>query len=132
MDKALEDKLFEKYPKLFSQKDLSAQETCLWGGLECSGGWYFLIDNLCNCIQNYININNLPQVEVVQVKNKFGMLRYYLNSSDPTIDGMIWLTEDISHKTCEICGSNKDVVHTSGHVRTLCGVCLKGEENEVT
>ena len=72
MNEELDKKLYEKYPKLFVQKDLSMQETCMCWGLCVGAGWYWLLDNLCDCIQNYIDSNNKEQVEVIQVKEKFG------------------------------------------------------------
>ena len=126
MDKKLEEKLFKKYPKLFRQKDLSMQETCMCWGITTGKGWYWLIDNLCNCIQNYIDDNNKPQAEAIQVKEKFGGLRFYLDGADDYIHGMVCLAEDMSYKTCEMCGSTKDIMHTVGWVSTLCKNCYRG------
>lgn len=120
MDKKLENKLFEKYPKLFRQKDLSVQETCMCWGVECGSGWFWLIDNLCNCIQSYIDANNKPQVEIVQLKQKFGSMRCYVEGADELIHGMIWLAEHASYGICEECGSTVDIIHTTGWIRTLC------------
>lgn len=123
MEKELENKLFEKYPKLFRQKDLSMQESCMYWGICVNSGWFWLIDNLCNCIQNYIDTNNKQQVEVVQIKEKFAELRFYVINADELIQGMIWLAEDMSYKICETCGSTKDIIHTSGWLKTLCKGC---------
>lgn len=125
MDEKLEKKLYEKYPKLFVQKDLSMQETCMCWGICTGNGWYWLLDNLCNCIQNYIDNNNKEQVEVVQVKEKFGSLRFYVNGADDTIYGMIWLAEGMSYNICETCGSTTDIIHTSGWIKTTCRSCTR-------
>lgn len=124
MNKVLEDKLFKKYPKMFKQEDL---ETHMCLSISVGSGWFWILDNLCNCIQNYINANRLQQVEAVQVKEKFAQMRFYVNNSNPTIDGMIRLAEAISYVTCEKCGSIEDIVHTSGWVKTLCGECARRE-----
>ena len=123
MNEKLENQLFNTYPKLFTQKDLSMQETCMYWGVETGKGWYWLIDNLCGCIQDYIDANNKPQVEVVQVKEKFGALRFYVNSADDYVYGMISLAETMSYSTCESCGSTTDIIHTKGWVKTLCKNC---------
>lgn len=123
MEKELENKLYEKYPKLFRQKDLSMQETCLCWGLECGAGWYWLIDNLCNCIQGYIDANDKSQVEFVQIKEKFGMLRAYIDNADEYTYGMISLAASLSYKTCEMCGSTTDIMHTKGWIKTICTDC---------
>ncbi len=126
MDKKLENKLYEKYPKLFRQKDLSIQESCLCWGLECGAGWYWLIDGLCNCIQSYIDANKKEQVEIVQLKEKFGSMRFYVNGADDLIHGMIWLAESMSYTICESCGSTSDIIHTEeGWIKTICKNCNK-------
>jgi len=124
MEKELENKLFEKYPKLFRQKDLSMQETCICFGLECGNGWYWLIDNLCGSIQNYIDMNRKQQVEVIQLKEKFGQLRYYVIGADELVQGMVWLAESMSETICEFCGSTVDVTQTTGWIKTLCKKCV--------
>jgi len=124
MNDKLEKELFEKYPKLFVQKDLSMQETCMCWGLECEKGWFWLLDNLCSCIQDYIDNNNKPQIEVVQVKEKFGMLRFYISGADDMVYGMISLAESLSYRTCESCGAVSNIIHTKGWIRTICKSCI--------
>ena len=51
MKKEFEDKLFEKYPKIFRQKDLPKTATCMCWGIATGDGWYDLIDTLCHKIQ---------------------------------------------------------------------------------
>jgi len=128
MKKELQDKLYKKYPKIFKQKDDDMTTTCLCWGLECGDGWYWLIDNLCNCIQGYIDNNKhlkLQQLEATQVKEKFGTLSFYTSGSDSMIHGMVWLAEHMSADTCEGCGSTKDVSQTKGWIKTRCKKCLE-------
>ncbi len=54
MKKELQDKLYEKYPKLFGQKDLSMRYTAMCWGIETGNGWYNIIDNACRRIQWHI------------------------------------------------------------------------------
>lgn len=78
MKKELQEKLFETYPKIFRQKDL---RSCMARGIECSDGWYNLIEMACRSIQRYIDNNEshhpFAQVEFAQVKEKFGSLTIY-------------------------------------------------------
>ena len=46
MTKELQEKLFNKYPKIFRQKDLSMMETCMCWGIDTDEGWFFLLDQL--------------------------------------------------------------------------------------
>lgn len=67
------------------------------------------------------------QVEAVQVKEKFGTLRFYINGGDDLIYGMIWLAEVMSKGICEMCGTTENVTAGAGWVRYLCPKC-KDEE----
>ena len=85
MKKALQNKLFEKYPSIFRQKDLSNQETAMCYGITCGDGWYTLIDEMCGNIKNRMENYNRGKpkeqhlvCEATQVKEKFGGLRFYV------------------------------------------------------
>jgi len=134
-----QEKLFKKYPKIFCQKDLSMQETCMCWGIDCGDGWYKILEMLCFQLQFDTDRNNYPQVEATQVKEKFGGLRFYyiILASDKkdkyrerhcgAIDGMISFTEFLSQETCEICGSMENVIQTKGWIKSLCKNCIKKE-----
>ncbi len=111
-------KLVRKYPKLF--------KTCKI--IECDKGWDSILENLCNCIQDYITRNTLAKdFDVTQVKEKFGTLRFYTNYSDDYIDGMVYLACYLSSKTCEFCGTQKSVsvCRFGGWIKTACKECRK-------
>jgi hypothetical protein len=131
MKKELEEKLFNKYPEIFKQKNLSPQETSMCWGIDCDNGWYSLIDGLCAFIQMLVETQKLPQVEAVQVKQKFASLRFYINSGTDEIYNIIHFAEDLSTKICEHCGSMNEVSrYTSpcSWIISLCKLCQ--EENE--
>ena len=157
MSPDLTKKLFEKYPKIFADRDKDPTQTLICFGIECSDGWYNIIDVLCNHIQNHIDsrqdsinwavkfnekietakANNwegwnehhskdirvvpepIEQLVAVQVKEKFGTLRFYTNGSDEYIDGLISMAEGMSGVTCEVCG-NPGTTGGPGWIRTLC------------
>lgn len=126
MNNQLEKQLFEKYPKIFAGKNMPIIKNLMSFGCECDDGWYWLIDNLCNTIQQYIDNNkhlNVSQVIATQVKEKYGGLRFYCQGGDETIDGMIWFAENLSFNICEICGNTKEVKQTEGWIKTLCINC---------
>tara|TARA_Y100001973_G_C5198636_1_gene336036 strand:+ start:1690 stop:2034 length:345 start_codon:yes stop_codon:yes gene_type:complete len=111
MKKELQDRLFDKYPKIFRQKDLTPQETCMCWGITCGDGWYDIIDTLCHCIQNYSDHNNL-QVEACQIKSKFGGLRFYVNIHNQYISGLIAMAEAMSRNTKE--WNKKEIFYNKG------------------
>lgn len=69
------------------------------------------------------------KVEVQQVKEKFGTLRFYTHGADDTVYGMISMAESLSSVICEECGCPG----TQGGkhwIKTLCANCrTKQEEN---
>lgn len=135
MKRKLQDKLFKKFPKIFRQKDLSPQETCMCWGITTGDGWYWLIYRLCENIQNYIDGNKhlkIPQVEATQVKEKFGILRFYICGGDTRIQGMVQLAENTSSYICEDCGSIIKVKRQTdnGWITTLCQECRRRKETK--
>lgn len=56
-------------------------------------------------VENMKIAPKVDQVVAVQVKEKFGGLRFYVSGGDEYIDGMITLAESLSMRTCEECGS---------------------------
>ena len=61
----------------------------------------------------------VPQVVAVQVKEKFGTLRFYYNGGDEYISGLEHMADAMSAVTCEECGS-PGVLRNGGWIRTLC------------
>ena len=85
MDKKLEKKLVDKYPKIFKDYGGDIRKTCMGWGMECGDGWFQLIDKLCEDIVNIIDDKTID-VTALQVKEKFGGLRFYHSiQEDPTI-----------------------------------------------
>jgi len=124
MDIKLDEQLCKKYPKIFAQRHKDMKETAMCWGFECSDGWYWLIDMLCSQLQWDIDHNKHPQIEAIQVKEKFGTLRFYTNGADDTQYGMINLAEFMSGYICEKCGSTENVTQTEGWIVTLCEKCM--------
>ena len=55
MKKELQNMLFEKYPKLFKQKDLDKTQTAMCWGISCGDGWYNILDTLCFYLQDLVD-----------------------------------------------------------------------------
>ena len=55
MNKELTNKLFDKYPKIFAQKNLPMSESLVCFGFEHGDGWYDILDNLCEKIQQHVD-----------------------------------------------------------------------------
>lgn len=108
MKQELDKLLCERYPKIFAHRHGDPRETLMCFGFECGDGWFDLIDCLCREIQWHLDKNakaDTPQFVAVQIKEKFGTLRFYGDGGDDKIRNMIWFAESFSGRVCETCGS---------------------------
>jgi hypothetical protein len=127
LTKELDEKLVAEFPKIFKDRHASVMESAMSWGFECEDGWYDLIHDLCSCIQSYIDNNKRPQIVALQVKEKWGSLRFYWRAEqdmDPEdhslIHGMVWFAEYISACTCEICGKRGIISERKGRYGCRC------------
>ena len=58
--------------------------------------------------------------QICQIKEKFGGLRFYINSGTDEIWQIISKYEALSYKTCEVCGETGELRNDIGWYRTLC------------
>jgi len=89
MRKELDEKLCAKYPKIFANRNGDKRKTLMCWGFSCGDGWYWLLDRLCSNLQWDTDKNNrdekYPQIVAMQVKEKFGGLRFYVESATPCL-----------------------------------------------
>jgi len=85
-------------------------------------GWRDLIEQLC------FDLSKL-NIKVVQVKEKFGGLRFYVDAkSQKTSEKaykLISAAEDKSFIICETCGAAGSLRNRRGWLSTLCDDCFK-------
>lgn len=93
---------------------------------DCGDGWFPLLRELSRHIEEYNRkeVGEGRHVVVMQVKEKFGGLRFYVNSSTTNIDRLIAEAEDRSFKVCETCGEDGEL-RKEGWWKTLCDGCHK-------
>ena len=72
-----------------------------------------------------------PSYTVLQAKEKFGTLRFYVSASDGAAPGssdrmreQIMLAEDKSAHICEVCGADGAKARHTGWIKTLCDDCM--------
>lgn len=111
--------LYEGYPKMF--------EHCF--EVSVPPGWESVVFCLTDYLQYTTDNNNEPQVVVNQVKEKYGGLRYYVDSASDEQYGAINFACRLAYGICEKCGSMQDVTTkaTKSWVRTLCTSCRAAE-----
>jgi len=116
-----EIEIMKKY-KAFIKPEKGPQHTLMCFGFECGEGWYLILKNLFEAISKL----DLPEsFEILQVKEKFGGLRVYTNSSTDEVDALIDKAEEESLITCEVCGAFAKPSTRGGWVKTICENCLK-------
>lgn len=122
MRKELEDKLIDKYPELFEDKDKPPTESLMCYGCECDDGWFDILNGMCRQIYQHINSKkeNRPSYRFTQIKEKFAGLRVYGIGSDDYIDGVVDMAESISYHTCEVCGDKGFTMSSGFWLKTLC------------
>ena len=119
MNADLENKLLEKYPRLFADHKKPPAESLMCYGCDHGDGWFFIIDSMCRCIQQHTEKSE-SQYKFLQVKEKFGGLRVYDTGGDEYTSGIIDMAEAISRRTCEVCGSPGKLNSSGLWVKTLC------------
>ena len=104
------DELLARYPKIFT--------SCRT--LAVNDGWLPLLDTLCHRLQYDADHNEFPQVVAVQVKEKFGGLRFYVAGANDFQHGLIEMAQDLSLTICDQCGNAGQHVNDRGIVMTRC------------
>ena len=126
MRRELQQKLFEKYPDLYRLRIAKEGEPLepIVFGIECEDGWFDLIDRLS---QQVVSLD--PEATVVQVKEKFGGLRFYLNGSHDAWEASMKAEEE-SYTICEACGKPGTLRDNDRfYIQTLCDEHAKEESS---
>ena len=119
------NKLWNAFPHLYQDKDKSLMQSLIPFGFECGRGWFQLIWDLSAALEKEIML--LPEEQrshcrAMQVKEKFGMLHYYMTSSTDKMDDLINEAEEASASICEECGKTGSE-RGKGWIYTACDEC---------
>ena len=91
-------------------------------GVECGKGWHPLIKEMIDIISK---LDIRKEVNIFQIKEKFGQFRFYYNITKVTNKYIEEVVSDFEIKinnTCEIC-SAPGKIHKKTRLQTLCDVC---------
>lgn len=120
MSPELDAFLCSKFPKIFADRRADCKSTAMCWGFECDDGWFNIIYGLCLQIQNYCDAHpEVEQVTAMQVKEKFGTLRFYIFGGNDFIDKLIGEAEELSSYTCEVTGWEGNLFSKNGWLKTL-------------
>ena len=130
--------LIQKYPLIFKDYEGNPGRVNWY----CPKGWIEMVDVACYQIQSHIDNMNLwaeknpeknqpvEQLTCLQIKEKFGGLRFYTGGGDGYCQGIISYIGDLSYSICESCGSNQDIGYTKGWISTVCIKCKDNYKNQ--
>lgn len=140
------DDFFEDLSKSFPEL---MQLTRLGDTIDVDAGWFNIIRQLCASISAPLDnskhrlraANQYPRDDngvyllqcqvayevakqelpvIVQIKEKFGTLRIYVDNSSDRVDTLIGFAEAMSSCTCEVCGKPGKIDHGSGWLKVHC------------
>lgn len=117
------DDLYSKYDRIFTHSPF----------VDCDSGWFTIIDELSGELNEIAKQYHNNTISVVQIKEKFGGLRYYVDYADGLpeeeifeIEQIIRRYENLSYKTCQRCGKDGDLCARRAYwVSTLCHDCAE-------
>jgi hypothetical protein len=130
MRKEFDDLLVKTFPNLYKDRYASSQETCMCWGFP-GDGWFLIIWNLSEKLEKLIL--DTPEderdgMQATQVKEKFGKLRFYIDTYSEEVQQHIKLAEKLSAITCEDCGAPGQM-RKGGWIRVLCDGCYQVGKN---
>lgn len=130
MNKENTNKLMKEFPRLL-RKSVAHPSVLQFWGIEVGDGWYKIIHQLLTEIEAKVitaGISKRKWPRVLQIKEKFGNLSFYIdisafNAEDREIVGkMISAATGKSMKTCEECGA-AGTLYKSGWMHVKCQEC---------
>jgi len=83
-------------------------------------GWYGLLKPIFEEINLYNKKNKGNEIQIDQIKQKFGSLRFYVSNCPNYLENMISIAEEESNHICEFCGVRGETVEINNWYSTLC------------
>lgn len=110
------------YPDLFS--NLHPLEPFYLFGFECGDGWFELLKECITKIKEICERDKF-KTKIVQVKEKYGCLRFYLDNYTNDIGTVVEDAEEKSKTICEYCGKEGKPVNRHRWYSAECAHCDK-------
>ncbi len=121
MCKDFEQRLAGRFPTWFDVNG-DVRHTLMAFGFQCGDGWFEILWRLCVNLEPLVmelERETGRRLEVVEVKQKLGTLRFYVSHHSDPIDDRIAEAQLESSRTCEVCG--QPGLWRRGHwIRTRC------------
>ncbi len=99
MNAEFDKQLCQKYPVLYRYRQ-DMGRTLMYRGFECGDGWFTLIDVISELLTKHNS-----EICAIQVKEKFGSLRFYHKGVDYYTTGILVAAEVMAKWVCELCSA---------------------------
>jgi hypothetical protein len=102
----LRQRLVDRWPTWFNVGD-DLRDTLMQFGFQNGDGWFDLLWCLCERLELVVAAAEKETgrpFEVLQVKEKFGGLRFYVNYTNDAISALVEAAAVESIQICEVCG----------------------------
>ncbi len=130
--------MFESYPDLFAGRNEPITHSLIPFGIETGDGWFDLIWELCtkiDALAKSAGLSGDDYPKAMQVKEKFGGLRFYANPCNVKVADEVFAAIDEAEarsvKTCETCGKPGRQVG-GGWIVTICEACESKRDEQTT
>ena len=95
---------------------------------DVNDGWLPIVDTALSLIKWDIEHNNMPEVELHQIKEKYGALEIYFSGGNEKTEGIMAMASSMSMHTCDTCGTNQNIGTTGPWIKTICENCAKEQD----
>lgn len=115
-------RLYDRFDPLYRGRHLPDTQNLMCYGFQCSDGWFTLIYELSEQIETYCQQHpEAADLIAVQVKEKFGELRFYVSPLVVEVEHLIEQARVKSRQTCERTGKPGVMCcRPDGYYQTLC------------
>lgn len=118
------NELAKEYPFLVSESEFNHID-------DVPSGWLNIVKEFLPKLKaRLIGIDFLKDYKIMQIKEKFGFIRWYDNTADDSIMNLIQELEQKSEKTCIICGEPATYV-SLGWISPYCTECKNHIEKKM-
>jgi len=121
-------KLRTRFPQFYGEGNGFTGRGVLF---ECRDGWFNLLWKLSEDIEHTLKEHPGSGCNVVQVKQKFGSLRYYC-SAPRDVQDLIDDAARVSEETCEECGRAATLQTIKDRVAPYCDACYQKKTQQHT
>ncbi len=120
--------LFDQYPRLYRGRFESIQINLMRFGFECADGWFDILDRLSKKLEEIARKEDRNEDKwpiTIQVKEKFGTLRYSFGYASEDMNQAKLAACKETWNTCEDCGQDGKKCYKGMWERTQCKSCAE-------